>query len=384
LLVAVVSVAVWQLAKRDIASQQVAASGTAQAAATPKEPSGKTSEPAATSLWTAVRSVSGSRPASASSTGANGAQKGGVPGTTPSFEVTATMALADLHQGSQVRIPLPGGETATGVVNLVQVDPAGTVRVGGTLTGATGGSFSLGETGGRINGRVLLPQKKTAYLITSSGAGRMQLQQLPLTSVVCYPFPREPKPSAPAQAGSPGPQSTPPLLSSRPSATAVLYLDFDGATVTDPDWPAYAADGVTITGPTIVAPASSLTNAEITEVWNRVKEDYWPFNIDITTDPNRYNNAPLGQRMRVIITPNDAAAPGAGGVAYVGSFTLSGSPYFYFQSDNPAWVFNTTVDGVAEAISHETRPHARVAPRWAQPAAGRILHRRWRILLRPR
>jgi hypothetical protein len=27
-----------------------------------------------------------------------------------------------------------------------------------------------------------------------------------------------------------------PLLSSRPTATAVIYLDFDGETVTDPDW----------------------------------------------------------------------------------------------------------------------------------------------------
>ncbi|HEY0863312.1 MAG TPA: MBG domain-containing protein [Lacunisphaera sp.] len=261
--------------------------------------------------------------------------------------------LGKITERSQIMIPLPGGGVATGVVQLVQTEARGLIRVGGRLTGNHRGSFSLVDDSGQVSGRVLMPQEKLAYLISSAGGGAATVQALPLSNIICYPFPLEPRPAVPVEGGSSGPQAAPPILSSRPAATAVLYLDFDGETVTDPDWPAYASDGVTITGPTIVAPASTLSNAQITEVWNRVKEDYWPFDIDVTTDLNRYNNAPLGQRMRVIITPNDAAAPGAGGVAYVGSFRLAGSPYFYFQSDNPAWVFNSSVDGIAEAISHE-------------------------------
>lgn len=261
--------------------------------------------------------------------------------------------LGKISEHSQVTIPLPGGGVATGVVQLVRTDAGGLIRVGGLLTGDHRGSFSLVDDSGKVSGRVLMPQEKLAYVISSVSGGAAIVQALPLGNVICYPFPLEPRPAAPVEGGSPGPQAAPPILSSRPAATAVLYLDFDGETVTDPDWPAYASDGVTITGPTIVAPASTLSNAQITEVWNRVKEDYWPFDIDVTTDLNRYNNAPVGRRMRVIITPNDAAAPGAGGVAYVGSFTLAGSPYFYFQSDHVGWVFNSSVDGIAEAISHE-------------------------------
>ncbi len=261
--------------------------------------------------------------------------------------------LGKITERSQLMLPLPGGGVATGVVQLVRTEAGGLIRVGGLLTGDHRGSFSLVDDSGQVSGRVLMPQEKVAYVISSAGVGSATVQALPLGSVICYPFPLEPRPAAPVEGGSPGPQAAPPILSSRPAATAVLYLDFDGETVTDPDWPAYASDGVTITGPTIVAPASTLSNAQITEVWNRVKEDYWPFDIDVTTDLNRYNNAPVGRRMRVIITPNDAAAPGAGGVAYVGSFTLAGSPYFYFQSDHVGWVFNSSVDGIAEAISHE-------------------------------
>src|SRR5207249_277864 len=140
------------------------------------------------------------------------------------------------------------------------------------------------------------------------------------------------------------PPPPPPILSSRPGATAVLYLDFDGETVTDPRWNS---------GNTIVAQPSTLTDAQITEVWNRVKEDYWPFNIDVTTDLNRYNNAPVGSRMRCIITPScewyENCA--AGGVAYVSSFAQAG--HGQFSSTIPCWVFNSSVVGVAEAASHE-------------------------------
>jgi hypothetical protein len=257
------------------------------------------------------------------------------------FNLATAAQLGALQQGSDVVIPLPGGDSVSGHVNLVQFSRDGMIQVGGELTGDTRGSFSLASSrNGQIAGRILLPDQRLAYEITSPVAGEMVMHESDLADVLCYRMPRPDQ--EPAATPSETPPLAPPILSSRPGATAVLYLDFDGETVTDRDWNS---------GNTIVAAASALTNAQITEVWNRVKEDYWPFNIDVTTDLSRYNGASAGQRMRVIITPTDTASPGSGGVAYLDSFSKAGSGGF--STTIPCWVFNTSVVGVAEAVSHE-------------------------------
>lgn len=131
-----------------------------------------------------------------------------------------------------------------------------------------------------------------------------------------------------------------PLLSSHPSAQAVLFLDFDGHTVAGTSW--------NYNGP-IVCGASGLDNSRITEVFNRVSEDYRPFNINVTTDSARFLAAPAYQRMRVIITVTSSWYGAAGGVAFVGSFT--------WGDDNPCFVFsallNYNVKNIAEAAAHE-------------------------------
>jgi len=277
--------------------------------------------------------------------------QGKVPvGRTAIFDAISMLPLGQLQAGQQVVIPLPGGGEVGGLVNLVQVAANGIVRVGGSLTGGQAGSFSLGQDSSGVAGRVLLPQEKLAYVVSTPGSGRIQMREVALSDVICYPMPLDKAEREQAPPGS-GPEGAPPELRSRPGTTAVLYLDFDGATVTDPDWPAYAPDGVTITGPTITAAPSSLSNADITQVWNRVKEDFWPFNVNVTTVESDYLNAPVGRRMRVIITPTDTAEPGSGGVAYRDSFTAAGTNSF--TTDVPCWVFNYSVDAVVEAISHE-------------------------------
>ena len=67
-----------------------------------------------------------------------------------------------------------------------------------------------------------------------------------------------------------------PILNSLPSAQAVILLDFDGHVVTGTSW--------NYDGP-INCNSSGLDNTQITTVFNRVAEDYRPFNINITTDP---------------------------------------------------------------------------------------------------
>lgn len=131
-----------------------------------------------------------------------------------------------------------------------------------------------------------------------------------------------------------------PVLSSYPSASAVLFLDFDGQTVDNTAWN-YA-------GPIVCNP-SNLDATQITSIFNRVAEDYRPFNINITTDSTKYFAAPAAMRMRVILTTSWEWYGAAGGVSFVGSFT--------WGDDTPAFVFTGqlgyNVKYISEAASHE-------------------------------
>ena len=146
------------------------------------------------------------------------------------------------------------------------------------------------------------------------------------------------------------------LLHSNPGATKRIFLDFDGHTTTGTAW---------LRGATIVTPAydidsnpssfSSTELANIREIWERVSEDFLPFNIDVTTeDPGiealrKVGNSDTEWGIRVVIGQNTAPAPGAGGVAYLNSFS--------WNTDTPCFVFpaslgnNSNVIGVA--TSHE-------------------------------
>src|ERR1043165_8194580 len=80
-----------------------------------------------------------------------------------------------------------------------------------------------------------------------------------------------------------------PLLNSYPSARATIFLDFDGQYVTGTSW--------NWSGPINALPAAFSTD-QMTEIFNRVSEDYRVFNINITTDSTVYAAAPANQRTR--------------------------------------------------------------------------------------
>src|SRR5450432_2838423 len=133
-----------------------------------------------------------------------------------------------------------------------------------------------------------------------------------------------------------------PVLSSLPSAKATIFLDFDGQRVQASAWNS---------GNSFNCAPSGLSDAQITEIFNRVSEDYRPFNINITTDSTKFLAAPLTQRIRIIITPTSGWYTGVGGVSYTGSFI--------WGDDTPGFVFcdrlgpnNTKM--VAECCTHES------------------------------
>lgn len=133
-----------------------------------------------------------------------------------------------------------------------------------------------------------------------------------------------------------------PIYSSYPSASPVIFLDFDGQTVTGTSWN-YA-------GPIFAAP-SGLSAAQITEIYNRIAEDYRPFGINITTDSTKYWSAPANRRMRTIFTTtNSWYGSSAGGVAYTGSFT--------WGDNTPCWIFTSLLGYnakyISEAGAHES------------------------------
>lgn len=132
-----------------------------------------------------------------------------------------------------------------------------------------------------------------------------------------------------------------PTLNSYTSASAVLLLDFDGHLVSGTSWNVYGD---------INAASSGLNTTQITEVFNRVAEDFRPFNINVTTSETKYNQAPANKRMRILITTSyEWYGNGAGGVAYVFSFTWGdNTPAFVFSS-----LLNFNVKNIAEASSHE-------------------------------
>lgn len=131
-----------------------------------------------------------------------------------------------------------------------------------------------------------------------------------------------------------------PNLNSYPSATAVIFLDFDGHIVEGTSW--------NFEGP-VVCKGSSLNATQLTEVFNRVAEDYRPFNINVTTDSTVYAAAPAKRRIRVVLTTSSSWYGNAGGVAYNNSFTWGdNTPCFVFTA-----LLNYNVKNIAEAAAHE-------------------------------
>ena len=133
-----------------------------------------------------------------------------------------------------------------------------------------------------------------------------------------------------------------PLLNSLPTAQATIFLDFDGQHVQSSVW-----NG----GNPIDCAPSGLTDAQIIQIFNRMSEDFRPFNLNITTDSTKFLAAPLTKRVRIIFTTTSTWFPGVGGVSYTGSFI--------WGDDTPGFVFTDMLGpfntkNCAEAGTHES------------------------------
>ena len=166
-----------------------------------------------------------------------------------------------------------------------------------------------------------------------------------------------------AAARAPFPYSQTFTLHSKPGSAHTIFLDFDGTHVAGTGWndeglPAGDYVGWDPSGNGYSTFSSSEQDV-IQSVWQRVSEDYAPFDVDVTTQDPGDARLASAFASRALVT-EDATAwqslcdSGCGGIAYMGAFDLAGADHAYTQ---PAWIFTggTTDEakGIAEAVTHE-------------------------------
>ncbi len=243
-------------------------------------------------------------------------------------------------------IPLPDGGEVAGRVTLVHRDENGLLLVQGNVTAPEAGKFMFQRqtepgVAGPLVGHIHYDKSDVAYQVRPLGKnGEPALVKVSVDEVICRTLPacvdeapEETPQTHPTDYPIPPGENGIIQLQSLPGATAVVYLDFDGEEDTFPSW-GY-----------INAQPSGRSASQIFDVWRGIAEDFQPFNINITTVRAVYDAAPQGRRMHAIFTPTTDASPGAGGVAYVGSFNQTGH--------RVCWVFYSSGKNAVEAGSHE-------------------------------
>ena len=150
----------------------------------------------------------------------------------------------------------------------------------------------------------------------------------------------------PIPAGGPIP-APPPLadtflLHSRPSATKVIYLDFNGHVGMDGTYAPFNFEG----------DAGTFSDAELTriqQVWQSVTEDFMPFDVDVTTQApgvealKKSGTGDTRWGQRVVI----ASAPWDYSWSYVNSFNSASDQEAYAYTGDYSWIW------IADSISHE-------------------------------
>ncbi len=143
-------------------------------------------------------------------------------------------------------------------------------------------------------------------------------------------------------------------LHSNPNATKTIFLDFDGFAINSTPW----ENGGALSLQSFYTSFDSAALTNIQRIWQRVAEDFAPFEVNVTTeDPGSENLRKSGSGddrwgIRVAFTKNlnlltgkAITNAGGGGTAYYNSFNWS--------TDDVALVFNRNEYSAAETASHE-------------------------------
>lgn len=261
------------------------------------------------------------------------------------WEVGFLNQQAKATAGSTIQIELTGGKMATGIVESIKIHNDQVVYLDGAMTAPASGRFFIQDLASRglksgLAGVVTFSDDRPSYRIEQAEDGTMTLLELPKDKVVCVNYSQPPQhlteeipPLNPSDAPDypvPAYQDGIISLQSMPGAPGVLYMDFRGGHTEGEGWGTFDFE------------KPNVSNAQIKDVWKRVAEDFLPFTINVTTDIKVYEAAAGNSRARCIITPTTTAAPGAGGVAFVGSW-----------GGGVCWAFYSSGKSSAEVVSHE-------------------------------
>ncbi len=265
------------------------------------------------------------------------------------IEENAFAPLFSARFGDQIHLPLD--PPLRGIVNMREESDSGEISLGLKLSDFPEASaFLIRRPGGGVDGHLFSRKSPVSYrLVPNEKANSLSLKKIAVTDLICArveggeilpgmpPEPEAGEPEAGAQAAS-EPEGIP-VLESREEAAKILYLDFDGETVTGTTWNSAYNDGQ----PIVAAPFANA--ALIPEIWESIAEDYSIFDVNVTTSRARYDAAAPADRVMILFSPTKSWYGSAGGVAYVGSYGGTTKAI--------AWVFNLTLNGAAESGSHE-------------------------------
>jgi|GEM_PF-1369627 len=212
----------------------------------------------------------------------------------------------------------------------------------GEISGVKDASFFIKASDRSLEGHIILKDTKKAYKYYSDASGNAFVEEVNINTLICIDYENKPTKKQQKEAEAQSKQAaviSPALLDlqSTPGAAGCILLDFDGYYM--------PAGNYWNNGNPINAAPSGMSDDAVREHWEIVAEDFRPFNVNITTNESVFNSYPRNRRRRCVVTPTNTAAPGAGGVAYIGSFN--------WDNDVPCWEFMTSGKAGGEASSHE-------------------------------
>ncbi len=221
----------------------------------------------------------------------------------------------------------------------------------GNIAGSAGSSFQLRLAGKAVEGTLLLPASYQAYRYAADAQGNVSVRAVDIHKELCIDYMVPEKlltptaaPTAAASVPSMAQRTTVVARNSYPSGIGCLFLDTNGHNLpAGTGW-----NG----GKAYTAPAAIITDYDLKAVWERVSEDFRPFDLNVTTDESVFNSYPIGKRMRCVISPGSKSTvypkPGVGGVASFNTFSKTTDNGY-----NICWVFLADVRSCAQAASHE-------------------------------
>jgi len=242
---------------------------------------------------------------------------------------------------STVTLRVSEAQAFTGQVNFRDALSKTGEYLNGEIPGLPGSSFMVRVEGQTVEGNIILPATKQAYRYSADARGNAFVQEVDINKVVCIDYNKPVGYRDVAPATGTGNKTAVVSLQSFPGARGCILLDFDGYSMP-------AGKGWN-NGNAYNAASSGIENdnAKVQAFWELVSEDYRPFSMNVTTDENVFNSYPTNMRIRCVVSPGSGStiAPGAGGVAYIGSFRDT--------NDVPCWVFMNDPKSGGEASSHE-------------------------------